>query len=163
MAPDSKCDDGVFDLCIAGEVSRGKIFAIDPQIYERHPGQRSGRAVPPFAQCDRDSGGGRSAGARRWRNTLRGRQALGGGAATRSIRPYHPRRMKYAFRDYVTRLIKAIIDVICDRPQRGHKKGSLKRTFDFSLQSHQFHGSGDLFYLHAAPPHHRHRQGGNLG
>jgi YegS/Rv2252/BmrU family lipid kinase len=32
MAPESKCDDGVFDLCVAGEVSRGKIFALIPKF-----------------------------------------------------------------------------------------------------------------------------------
>ena len=32
MAPESKSDDGVFDLCIAGEVSRGKIFAMIPKF-----------------------------------------------------------------------------------------------------------------------------------
>ena len=71
--------------------------------------------------------------------------------------------MKYAFRDFVTRLIKAIIDVICIVHSEDIKKVPLKGHVDFSRQPHQFHGSGDLFYLHAAPPHHRHRQGGNLG
>jgi len=32
MAPESKYDDGLFDLCIAGEVSRGKIFGLIPQF-----------------------------------------------------------------------------------------------------------------------------------
>jgi diacylglycerol kinase (ATP) len=32
MAPDSKCDDGLFDLCIAGQVSRGRILAMIPKF-----------------------------------------------------------------------------------------------------------------------------------
>lgn len=32
MAPDSKHDDGVFDLCIAGQVSRLQIFGLIPQF-----------------------------------------------------------------------------------------------------------------------------------
>jgi diacylglycerol kinase (ATP) len=39
MTPDSKCDDGLFDLCIAGEVSRGKIFAMIPKFMNGSQGK----------------------------------------------------------------------------------------------------------------------------
>lgn len=39
MAPESKSDDGLFDLCIAGEVSRGKIFALIPKFMKGTQGE----------------------------------------------------------------------------------------------------------------------------
>ena len=33
MAPDSKPDDGLFDLCIAREVSRARMFALIPHFF----------------------------------------------------------------------------------------------------------------------------------
>ena len=38
MAPDSKHDDGVFDLCIAGQVSRLQIFGLIPQFMKGSQG-----------------------------------------------------------------------------------------------------------------------------
>jgi diacylglycerol kinase (ATP) len=39
MAPDSKSDDGVFDICIAGEISRGAIFKLIPKFMKGTQGQ----------------------------------------------------------------------------------------------------------------------------
>jgi len=47
MAPDAKTDDGLFDLCIAEEVSRPRIFALIPRFMAGtqagHPAIRTGR------------------------------------------------------------------------------------------------------------------------
>jgi len=39
MAPDSKSNDGLFDICIAGEVSRGAIFKLIPKFMKGTQGQ----------------------------------------------------------------------------------------------------------------------------
>jgi diacylglycerol kinase (ATP) len=49
MAPDSKIDDGLFDLCIAGQVSRPGIFLLIPRFMQGsqagHPAIRTARAA----------------------------------------------------------------------------------------------------------------------